>query len=78
MEVEDLPPSFAPIIQQFEEHKEQFDYPEKQYVETAKALPATPGELQPPKKERKLSPLLEKDERDLLWNNILGHSLDTK
>lgn len=27
---------------------------------------------------RQLSPLLEREERDLLWNNALGHSLDTK
>jgi hypothetical protein len=32
----------------------------------------------PQKKERKLSPLLEKEERELIWNNVLGHSLDTK
>ncbi len=30
------------------------------------------------KPERKLSPLLEKEERELLWNNALGHSLDSK
>ena len=31
-----------------------------------------------PSKQRKLSPLLEKVERDLLWNNALGHSFDSK
>lgn len=28
--------------------------------------------------ERKLSPLLDRTERDILWNNGLGHSLDSK
>lgn len=28
--------------------------------------------------DRKLSPLLDRTERDILWNNGLGHSLDSK
>jgi hypothetical protein len=28
--------------------------------------------------ERKLSPLLDRTERDIIWNNGLGHSLDSK
>ena len=40
----------------------------------------TPQKVQEQKRQpkRKLSPLLEREERELLWNNALGHSLDSK